>query len=469
MHKNISILVVDDEESMCTYLETILSMKGHSVVSVSSGKDALNYIEKGSPCSVIILDIMMPEMDGLETLEKIKGRGSEIPVILLSALGQAGTVVKAMKLGASDYITKPFEDEELEIAINRVLEKRRLVEEVKELQNELEEERKKGEFFISVSEQMDSIRRIIGQIADTDVTVLIQGESGVGKEVIAKSIHVNSLRRDKAFVKVNCAAIPSELLESELFGYERGAFTGAITAKPGRFGLAHEGTIFLDEIGEMSPALQAKILQVLQDKVFTRLGAKEDSRVDVRILTATNKDLEKAVKKKTFREDLFYRINVVNIIIPPLRERREDIPILIDTFLSRYNKRYNRSIESISKSLMDVFMSYDWPGNVRELENVIKRVVILEDEDRILEELAPKRDERKFEVLASSPSSGGSTVNSSLKSTSKRAAFEVEKEMIMNALKQTKWNRKKAAEQLGISYKALLYKLKKMKQEGDSA
>lgn len=467
MKGNIPILVVDDEEGICTYLETTLSLKGYKVTSVRSGRDALDYIRNGLPCSVVILDIMMPEMDGLQTLEEIKKMGSEIPVILLSALGQAGTVVKAMKLGASDYITKPFEDEELEIAINNVLEKRRLVEEVHDLREQLEEERKKGEFFISISEKMDNIRKIIEQIADTDVTVLIHGESGVGKEVIARSIHANSLRSDGLFVKVNCAAIPGELLESELFGYEKGAFTGAIMAKPGRFGLAHGGTIFLDEIGEMSPGLQAKMLQVLQDGVFTRLGAKDETHVDVRILTATNKNLEEAVEEKTFREDLFYRLNVVNIFIPPLRERKEDVPILSETFLKKYNERYNRRADSIPKNLMNSMMAYEWPGNVRELENVVKRFVILEDESQILGELTQGGNGNSPEIPALKPSSAGSTTTVSLKRMSKRAVFEVEKEMIMKALQQTNWNRKKAAEQLGISYKALLYKLKKMRQGSD--
>ena len=467
MEKNIPILVVDDEESMCTYLETTLLLRGYKITSVMKGMDAIDYIQKGLPCSVVLLDIMMPEMDGLKTLEKIRALESDVPVIMLSALGQASTVVKAMKLGASDYITKPFEDEELELCINNVLEKRELVEEVRDLKEQLEEERRKGEYFISISEKMDDIRKIIEQIADTDVTVLVQGESGVGKEVVARSIHANSLRRDKAFAKVNCAAIPGELLESELFGYEKGAFTGAIMAKPGRFGLAHHGTIFLDEIGEMSPALQAKILQVLQDGTFTRLGAREDTQVDVRVLTATNRNLETAVREKNFREDLFYRLNVVNILVPPLRERKEDIPILSETFLDRYNKRYNRNVDSIPKKLMNNLMDYDWPGNVRELENVIKRFVILEDENQILEEVALGKKQKEDGRSETGPSSDNSVSSIPLKHISKRTVLEVEKEMIMKALRQTNWNRKKAAEQLGISYKALLYKMKKIKEDSE--
>ncbi len=462
MKKDISILVVDDEESMCTYLETALSLKGYEITSVPGGKEALNRIKGGLQCSVVILDIMMPEINGLETLERIKQLASEVPVIMLSALGQASTVVKAMRMGASDYLTKPFEDEELEIAIKNVLEKKRLIEEVRDLKEQLEEERKRGEYFISASEQMDNIRRIIDQIADTDVTVLIQGESGVGKEIVARSIHVNSPRRDKAFIKVDCASIPGELLENELFGHEKGAYTGAITSKPGRFGLAHDGTIFLDEIGEMSQALQAKLLQVLQEGLFTRLGANDETQVDVRVLAATNKDLEAAVKEKTFREDLFYRLNVVDVSIPPLRDRKEDIPVLSECFLDRYNKMYNRKTGPFSKNLMKSFMTHEWPGNVRELENTIKRLVVLEDENHILEELATGKSRRGHRKSLTQSSSVDSTSPIPLKRMSKRAAQEVEREMIMKALKQTNWNRKKAAEKLGISYKALLYKLKKM-------
>ncbi|MDY6854860.1 MAG: sigma-54 dependent transcriptional regulator [Thermodesulfobacteriota bacterium] len=468
MNNGTSILVVDDEKSMCTYLDTVLSLKGYDVTSVMSGKDALDHIKDGLPCSVVILDIMMPEMDGLETLRKIReDLKSEVPVIILSALGKASTVVKAMKLGASDYITKPFEDEELGLAINNVLEKKRLVEEVKELKEQLIQERTRGEYFIGISENLNDIRKIIEQIADTDVTVLIQGESGVGKEVVARAIYANSSRKDKPFVKVNCAAIPGDLLESELFGYERGAFTGAIASKPGRFGLAHDGMILLDEIGEMSPALQAKILQVLQDGVFTRLGGRNETHVDVRILASTNKDLQKAVLDKTFREDLFYRLNVVNICIKPLRERKEDIPLFCENFLERYNKRYNRKVNTISKKLMKTLTDYRWPGNVRELENSIKKLVILEDENLILEELKPSLNNNIPKKTEDNSSQNIHTPNIPLKHLSKRAVLEVEKEMIQKALEQTNWNRKKAAEQLGISYKALLYKIKKMKQEFD--
>ncbi|MDY6844825.1 MAG: sigma-54 dependent transcriptional regulator, partial [Thermodesulfobacteriota bacterium] len=424
-----------------------------------SGNEALEALKEDPSYSIIILDVMMPEMDGLTTLQKIKEVIPDIPVIMLSALGEIKTVVEAMKLGASNYITKPLEGEELELAINNVLEKKELVEEIKDLKRQLEETRRE-EYFISVSEKMDSIKKMIEQIADTDVTVLIHGESGVGKEVIARSIYSSSPRRNQSFVKVSCAALPSELLESELFGYEKGAFTGAHMAKPGRFGLAHQGTIFLDEIGEMPLPLQAKLLQVLQDGVFTKLGAKEETHVDVRIIAATNKNLEVEAKNEKFREDLYYRLNVVNIYVPPLRERKEDIPVLCEYLLERYNKKYNRKKEFFSKNLLSVFMDYEWPGNIRELENIINRIVILEDESLVLSELTSVRDHGEHKKSLVSSHIHGSDDSAPLKKMSKKAMREVEKEMILKALSETNWNKKKAAEKLGISYKALLYKFK---------
>ena len=459
-NKDISILVVDDEESACTYLDTLLSLKGYRVASVRSGKEALDHIKRGEACSVVILDVMMPEMDGLTTLQKIRELKSDLPVIMLSAMGQTKIVVEAMKSGASDYLTKGFEDEEIEIAINNVLGRMELVDQIRDLKEQLKAERK--EEFISVSEMIDDVKRTIGQIADTDITVLIQGESGVGKEIVARYIYSSSPRRDKALIKVSCASIPGELLESELFGYEKGAFTGAYVPKPGRFGLANHGTIFLDEIGEMSVPLQAKLLQVLQDGVFTRLGDKKETHVDTRVLVATNKNLEKAVREGDFRKDLYHRLNVVNIFVPPLRERRDDIPVLCEYFVEKYNRKYNRKTKAISGNLMKAFGNYDWPGNVRELENIVRRVVVLRDEGRILEELTErcKKKEKYPRSFYTTPDSAPAI--SSFKNVSKEKAREVEKETILKALDETNWNRRKAAELLGINYKTLLYKLKKI-------
>jgi len=313
--------------------------------------------------------------------------------------------------------------------------------------------------FIYTSDKMQRIKEIIDQIANTDVTVLIQGESGVGKEVVARSIHLNSFRRERPFVKVNCAALPPDLLESELFGYEKGAFTGAYRQKQGRFELANGGTIFLDEISEMSLSLQGKLLQVLQDREFSRLGGKKDIRVDVRVLVATNKNIEEGIKNGRFREDLYYRLNVVNIMIPPLRERREEIPIFVEYFLDKYGKKYGRKVPPLSNKTMEAFSEHQWVGNVREMENVIQRLVVLGNEDTIIEELTPvtKEDpipEKKKKVVPAKK------IWPSLKEVHQEAIKKVESEMILKALEMTNWNRKKAADKLNISYKALLYKIK---------
>ncbi|MGZ3536788.1 MAG: sigma-54-dependent Fis family transcriptional regulator [Thermodesulfobacteriota bacterium] len=316
----------------------------------------------------------------------------------------------------------------------------------------------KDGIFIYANEKMCRIKEIIDQVANTDVTVLIQGESGVGKEVVARSIHLNSFRREKPFVKVNCAALPQELLESELFGYEKGAFTGAYRQKPGKFELANGGTIFLDEISEMSVSLQGKLLQVLQDREFSRLGGKKDIRVDVRVLIATNKKIEEGVKNGQFREDLYYRLNVVNITIPPLRERREEIPILVEYFLEKFSKKYQKKINSLSDKMIKVYCQYHWPGNVRELENTIQRFVVLGDEKPIFEEmgLLMKPDTAPKENLTIP----NNKTWPSLRKVHQEAALKAESELIVKALEMTNWNRKKAATLLNISYKTLLNKIK---------
>jgi transcriptional regulator with GAF, ATPase, and Fis domain len=313
--------------------------------------------------------------------------------------------------------------------------------------------------FIYASDQMHRIKEILDQIANTDVTVLIQGESGVGKEVVARSIHLNSFRQEKPFVKVNCAALPQELLESELFGYEKGAFTGAYRQKPGKFELANGGTIFLDEISEISLSLQGKLLQVLQDREFSRLGGKKDIRVDVRVLVATNKNMEEGVKNGRFREDLYYRLNVVNITIPPLRERREEIPIFVEYYLDKFSKKYQKKVTPLSDKMMKVFSQHHWLGNVRELENVIQRLIVLGNEKAIIEELTPvtKKEsipEKKEKTLPAKK------IWPSLKEVNREAVKNAESEIILKALETTNWNRKKAANILEINYKTLLYKIK---------
>jgi two-component system response regulator AtoC len=391
-----------------------------------------------------------------------------------------------MKLGASDFISKPFDADDLEAPLANALRQYRLSREVGSLRDQLQSQGRHPLVFCH-SQRMAEVRDLIERVADIDVTVLIRGESGTGKELVARALYAASARRDKPFVKVNCAALPAELLESELFGFERGAFTGAVQQKPGKFEFANKGTMFMDEIGEMSPPLQAKLLQVLQDGEFSRLGGKHDVRVDVRVIAATNRVLEEAVLAGQFREDLFFRLNVVSINVPPLRERREEIPALSEYFVKKYSVQFNKPHAELSEETMRVFIEYDWPGNVRELENVIKRIVVLGNEAPIRRDLV-HRIATPGPRPAASPS-GASPVPTasalsapaavasppaappparvaaepgrcSLKDVSRVAAREAERELIWKMLQQTRWNRKETAGRLGISYKALLYKIK---------
>jgi two-component system response regulator AtoC len=466
-----TVLVVDDAEVIRTYLKNLLALKGYGVLLAEDGAQALELLEGGAAADVIVLDVMMPGMDGIETLRKIKAAHPKIPVIMLSVVGKASTIVDAINLGAADYINKPFEEEELEIALQKVLETENLKAEREELRELLREhEERERSSFLWASEKMTNIREILEQVADADVTVLINGASGVGKEVVARTLHDLSNRRNRRFVKVNCAALPEQLLESELFGYERGAFTGATARKAGKFEVAHKGTMFLDEIGEMSPPLQAKLLQVLQDGEFSRLGGHEDVRVDVRMVAATNRNLEEMVSNGGFREDLYYRLNVVNILVPPLRERVEEIPVLADYFLRHYSRKYRREVPAISSRLMQGFLTYAWPGNVRELENMVKRIVVLQNEGMIAEEIfgspgplassAPAKGSEKSvqRMVDQEMEEAGETI--ALREIGRRAAREAEREALRRVLHQTNWNRKKAAKILEVSYKTLLQKIK---------
>jgi two-component system response regulator AtoC len=460
-----SILIVDDEEGIRNYLKTLLKLKGYEVQTVASGIEAIDYFNSNPPPSLILLDILMPEIDGLETLRRLRKVEREMPVIMLSCIGETRTIVEAMHSGANDYLNKPFEEAELEIAILKALDRKKLVEENKLLRAQ-NQELSEGYRFIASNPKMLRIKELIAQIANTDVTVFIEGESGVGKEIVAREIHQGSARREKPFIKVNCAALPSELLESELFGYERGAFTGAFRLKQGKFELANFGTLFLDEIGDMAPALQAKLLHVLQDSEYSRLGGKKNVVVDVRIIAATNQNLEEAMREGKFREDLYYRLNVVNINIPPLRERKEEIPLLCDHFLRKYNRKYNSPFGAIGQQAMPYFVDYDWPGNIRELENVLKRLVILGNEEQIIEELKAKTEGQRLTLKSTqhnhlSKVSHDDSAGVSLKDMSKSLTSTAEKEVILRALQQTQWNRKQAAVMLNISYKTLLNKIKR--------
>ena len=453
------VLVVDDAEGVRTLLANLLELRGFAVDTAEDGRRAIALLEGGAAPDVMLLDVMMPGLDGLQVLERVRALAPELPVVMLSVVGKTGTMVEAMRLGAADYLNKPFEEAELEATLAKVIERSSLRRE----RSRLAETHGEGaENAIWDSAAMRRVRDLLEQIAETDVTLLIHGESGTGKEVVARALHASSSRSRQPFVKVNCAALPADLLESELFGYEKGAFTGAGARKQGKFEQANRGAIFLDEIGEMSPPLQAKLLQVLQDNQFSRLGGNVDIRVDVRIVCATNRRLEEMVREGTFREDLFFRLNVVNVALPPLRERREEIPALVESFVRRFALRYARPVPRLSEGLLELFQRYPFPGNVRELENMVKRIIVLENEAVIRDEiLGYERGERggsRLRELIEEISASAGEIP--LREVGRLASQQVERETIDAALHHTNWNRKQAARLLGVSYKTLLQKIR---------
>lgn len=450
------ILVVDDEPSIRKYLQTLLEVDGYNVTAVASGPEALESVQEGPRPDFIILDVLMQEMNGLETLRQLMQVDRTLSVIMLSCSNEVTTVVEAIRLGAQDYLTKPFEKPELDAAMLKCRQKMDLRKEnqaLREYCDHLTEDLS----FLAASPQMVRIRQQILQIAPVDVPVFICGESGVGKEVVARMIHMRSSRRNQAFIKVNCAALPGELLESELFGYEQGAFTGAVRSKPGKFELASKGTIFLDEIAEMSPHLQAKLLHVLQDHQYSRLGGRHMVGVDVRVLAATNVEIQEAMKSGRLREDLYYRLNVLSINVPPLRERTTEIPLLFRHFLNKYSEKFQKEPPNPSEHLMEAAIRYAWPGNLRELENFVKRYVILEDDEGSFRELVEMAAARQRISPREEPSPAR---QQGLKALVRGLKDEAEMEAIADALEKTHWCRKDAAKMLGISYKALLYKIR---------
>ncbi|WP_334110083.1 sigma-54-dependent transcriptional regulator [Thermodesulfitimonas autotrophica] len=368
------VLVVDDEAAVRGALRDVLEESGYKVVTAASGKEALEKMGMLRP-DAVLLDIRMPEMDGISLLEIIRERYPAVPVILMTAYSDTQTTINAMRTGAFEYVLKPLNLDELLATLEKAT---KIAEPVVEVGSCLgtQPEGPPG-VLVGYSPAMQNVYKTIGRIVDSDATVLILGESGTGKELVAKAIHYNSPRRAKPFVKIDCTAIPENLLESELFGYEKGAFTGAYTRKPGKFEVGDQGTIFLDEIGDLSPAIQAKLLRVLEEKAFERIGGTETKKVDVRIIAATNRNLKERVKAGLFREDLYFRLNVVEIWLLPLRERKSDIPLLVDYFVGIYNQNFNKRVTTISRSVLDVFYVYDWPGNVRELRNVCERAVLM--------------------------------------------------------------------------------------------
>jgi two-component system response regulator AtoC len=514
------VLVIDDDEAAREILVELLGSVGFHAFAAADGATGLEILAGAAqPPQAVLLDLRMPGIDGFEVLRRYRAQGGTAPVIALSAMDEKEAVVKAMRLGASDYLVKPIEPQELKEAIERcsATPKAPAREEsvpppavpsavrITSADREPPVERRQDPArrgapvdFIASGPAMNAIWDMVDRVAETDVPVLIRGESGVGKEGIARTIHDRSARRGKPFIKINCAALPSELLESELFGHERGAFTGATNEKPGKFELADKGTIFLDEIGEMHPSLQAKLLQVLQDEEYYRVGGKRPMKADARVVTATNRVLEDEIARGNFREDLYYRLNVVGVMVPPLRDRKEDIPALIEHFRKKYGSKYKQGAMIFSPEVLKKLGEYDFPGNVRELENLVRRLVVLRDERFVLDELAAVVSRRPaVQVALATGSAGGALPPArqqtyqppqpqgaapllpqpvpsqppapvvpvgaetvSLKEISRQAALRAEREAISMMLARTNWNKRKAAARLQISYKALLYKIK---------
>ena len=436
------IMVVDDEESIRLMLRRVLSSSQYEVHEAANGIEALNSIKK-EEYSAILLDLRMPHMNGLQVIEKMKEMDIKTPIIMMSAYGTVPEAVEAMKLGAMDYLVKPFDIDELKMTLERIIQQDEIKNENQYFREE-EERRFNFKEIVGQSSAMKNVLEMVKKVAPLPTTVMITGESGTGKELIARALHMNSPRREKPFVVANCVAFSPGILESELFGHEKGAFTGANSRRIGRFEVAHGGTVFLDEIGEVNIATQAKLLRVVQEKEFERVGSSASIKVEVRLIAATNKDLEKEIKEGRFREDLFYRLNVFHIDIPPLRERKEDIPRLIEHFIKKYNQILNKRISAISSEGLSLLIDYSFPGNVRELENIIERAMIMCDSDIIEKELLFFLEQKNV-----SPRLG------TLK--------EMEREMIKKGLIAYKGNRTKTAQHLGISRRNLILKLKEYK------
>ncbi len=434
------ILIVDDEMDTLDACAQTLGREGYEVETSDSALKALEMI-KSRPYDVAITDLKMPKMDGIELLKAIKKLDPDVAVVMITGYATIETAVESMKEGAYDYIPKPFTPDELRIVVRKAIEKQDLLRENRELRERLYR-RVEDQVMIGEGKGMQAVRQLIERVANTDSTVLIYGETGTGKELVAREIHGKSGRATNPMIIVNCAAIPSDLLESELFGHEKGAFTGATRRKKGSFELAHGGSLFLDEVGSLGMDLQAKLLRAIQEKEINPVGSERKRFVDVRIIAATNRDL----KKGEFREDLFYRLNVVPIYLPPLRERREDIPSLVEHFLRKYNRKLNKRIQGITEEVMGLLMSYNWPGNIRELENAVERAIILEDGDML-----DLRDFRQIVQDTETPGLEKKTLLEGLDVESLPPLEKVERDYILEVLRATKWNRKKASEILGIS------------------
>jgi two-component system response regulator PilR (NtrC family) len=449
------ILVVDDEKSMREFLEIMLRKEDYKVSLAPNGEEVLRLLERDI-FDLVLLDIRMPKMDGIAVLKKIKALSPETVVIMITAYASAETAIKAMKEGAYDYITKPFKIEEIKLIIKNALEKKNLQKE-NTLLKQVIRDRYHFDNIIGQSSKMLALYDLLEKVGPTKTNILVTGESGTGKELAAKAIHYNSPRKDRPFVTLNCGAIPESLIESELFGHMKGAFTDAIATKKGLFEVADEGTLFLDEISELPLLMQVKLLRFLQDREFKRVGGTEDIRVDVRIIAATNKDLDEAVREKRFREDLFYRLNVIQIKLPSLRERREDVPLLAMHFLQKFSEELNKNITTISSEALQLLLDYDYPGNVRELQNIIERAVALEVKPELTaQNLRSYLDDhlqlKKGGLDLDIPNEG---INL------EKLVEEIERTLLLKALNRTHGIKKKAAELLGINFRSMRYRLDK--------
>ncbi|MBN8542261.1 MAG: sigma-54-dependent Fis family transcriptional regulator [Deltaproteobacteria bacterium] len=450
------ILVVDDEESIREFLDIMLRKEGYEVTCVEDGQKAIDTLKKKS-FDLLISDLQMPNVTGIELLKHCRETYPDLLFMMITAFGTAESAVEAMKMGAYDYITKPFKIDEVRINIANALRSRNLEVENRVLRKELQKEYS-FQNLVGNSEAMHKIFELIRKVSDSPTNVLVTGESGTGKEMVAKAIHYNSPLKDRPFVSVNCGAIPENLVESELFGHKKGSFTGAISDKDGLFEVADGGTLFLDEIGELPLSSQVRILRAIQEKTVRRVGGTEDIKVEVRIIAATNRDLEFMVQQGTFRQDLYYRLNVINIRTPALRERRDDIPLLASHFLQKYSERFNKAIQTISKEAMDLLRKYDFPGNVRELENIIERTVALESGATVLPESLPQ--------FVNTPSGRKMVSSDGIEITDdgidlQKVLDQLEKELLVKAIHQANGVKKRAAKLLGITFRSMRYRVEK--------
>ncbi len=453
------ILVVDDEMIVRESCKRILEEEGYEAETALSGKEAFEKM-KDNPFDVVITDLKMPGIDGMEVLRTFRKDYPDSIIVMITGFSTVETAVEAMKLGAFDYIPKPFTPDEVAIVVKKAIEKKNLMLENSYLRQELQE--KYGfHNIVGKSKKMQEIYRVIAKVAVTDSTVLIYGQSGTGKELIARAIHFNSLRREKQFVPVDCAVLSENLLESELFGHVRGSFTGAVTTKPGLFEVADGGTVFLDEVGNISLSIQAKLLRVLQEREFTPVGGTKAKKVDIRLIAATNKDLEKMIKDEVFREDLYYRLNIVPIYLPTLRERQEDIPLLAVHFLKKYADEMGKAIKGFTPEAMEKLMRHPWPGNIRELENVVERTVVMIEDEMVKAEHLILPGQQEKEVLENQIPMTSEELKEIKKQKREKAVEEIERAFVLNALERHQWNVTRAAEEVGMlrpNFQALMRK-----------